>query len=161
MDTRPFNVEHAKAGAPYAMRNGVEVTILKWNGKRNGAELVGIYGDYDSPSYWPIDGHGSFGVYDLVMTPLGYVEGKPVFTGDILISGGDEIEISPQERVFDFMRWPDPKPNYPETNFTDFELSEIYNPDNLQFVGLFNAVRRIANAAIKRAIDDGQVTVKE
>jgi hypothetical protein len=89
--TKPFNVEHAKAGAPYCQRNGLPAWVMRWERQ---SLNYGISGDrrltsgVDSTASWTVKGaqfsDGTKSDNDLVMLPLGYCEGKPVFVGDKL-----------------------------------------------------------------------------
>lgn len=101
-DTRPFNLEHARAGAPICMRNGDPVTILKWDMK-NTFPIVGVISEEGKEwtVTWCRDGSYSKNEEgelpkDLVMLPNGYVDGKPVYVGDTLIcaSAGAQHEYS-------------------------------------------------------------------
>jgi hypothetical protein len=86
--TRPFNMADAKEGAHYCLRNGNKAEVLKWDCNRVYA-LAGVANEEDEACSWT-----SSGKYlsqplqdsqdDLVMTPLGFIEGKPVFTGDVI-----------------------------------------------------------------------------
>lgn len=157
MITRPFNLEDAKAGAPVGYSDNSYCEIIKFDLSRK-PPIIAMKGAHKMIMQHYEDGLNTlWHSGNLVMTPLGYCEGRPVFTGDVLISGGDEVTIGPQERKFDFMRWPDPLRKYPVTSMTDIELSAAFSPDGTGY-GL---LRYFANAAIKRAIDDGSVTIKE
>jgi len=86
--TKPFNAEHAKAGAPYCQRNRLAARIGIWDSANsNGYILVGTLiqrnGD-ESSAAWQANGDCSNNTRDseLVMLPLGYCEGKPVFVGE-------------------------------------------------------------------------------
>ena len=84
--TRPFCLADAKAGAPYCCRDGSAVQVFKWD-CRGRAVLAGIVSawDGDHSALWSDGGDEvDFTEYDLVMLPLGYIDGKPVFVGDRL-----------------------------------------------------------------------------
>lgn len=166
-ETRPFNMEHAKAGAPYACRDGREATVLKWEGRNKRYPLIGVFGANDSPTIWT--GKGMFDAanidtnLDLVMTPLGHIDGRPVFMGDSVISEeGKLVEVvNPGFPRWDKCRWPK---QYPETTMTRSELLETARQAAAQsspFAEHTAVVHRaIANAALRHAIDSGQVVVQ-
>lgn len=166
--TRPFNAEHARAGAPYATRGGLDATILKWDGRSKESPLIGVYGPNDASNDWGFDGFShavghTKNDYDLVMTPLGMIDGKPVFVGDTIKS--TDCMPTPAAVGMNFgngstWRWPAPAPVYPETKMTDEELQIAFNGN--RFSGLFPppfdwCARFLANAALRHAIDAGQL----
>ena len=162
--TKPFNLDHAKAGAPYATRDGQEATILKWDGRhKSGYPLVGVYGIEDQPDSWRIDGF--FGNLvrdhlDLVMTPLGFIDGKPVFVGDELVVKGAATPYTASSRDFKALHnlaWPAPAKAYPETRMTFKEMHTLVNEAAPGHEAEFRA---IANAALRHAIDAGQVVTE-
>lgn len=90
---RPFNLEHAKDGAPYCQRSGRAARIGIWDSNNpDGYTLAGVRTNDDESEYsesW--DSKGKFHLghdsgIDLVMLPIGYCQGKPVHFGDILVS---------------------------------------------------------------------------
>lgn len=83
-DTRPFNIEHARAGAPFCTAGGEKVEIFKWDRKHLLCIIGEIQNDCLNVCGWTADGGNKSMTYDrtLVMTPLGYIDGKPVFVGD-------------------------------------------------------------------------------
>lgn len=172
--TKPFNIEHAKDGAPVGARNGyVTVEILKYGKDR-------IFGtmttDKEESACWSHDGlYGITNVetvLDLVMLPLGYCEDKPVFVGDVLLDPrmkGDEgfTICAGDYGGLHNCKWPKPKAKYPETRmnanqcFNEFQ-SAFPPKATLQITGSTtsatdNAARHLANIAIKDAIKDGDV----
>jgi hypothetical protein len=172
--TRPFNLEHAKAGAPYCCRDGREATVFKWDCRHDEKRLAGIAGPLDVIAAWHASGR--FGdqenetTYDLVMTPLGMVDGKPVFVGDELILDGAKVRACPcnTSPEIECCTWPAPAPVYPETRMSYDEIwEEIRKAVPCQFsIGVSNAgapygpkdvALSIANAALRHAIDAGQV----
>jgi hypothetical protein len=110
--TKEFNVQHAKAGAPYAQRNGLAARIGIWNSNHpNGTMLVGtqtIQG-YEHSCSWEANGNNPNGTKsnDLVMLPLGYCEDKPVFVGDELeqINGDLGWAVGAAFNNFTNLRW--------------------------------------------------------
>jgi chromosome segregation ATPase len=172
--TRPFNAEHAKAGAPVCTRGGAAAQILaNLGGGANGYPVVGVYvlNGRVSTAEWTKDGHfhkrGKISNVDLFMSPLGFVDGRPVFVGDMLCNAdGVMHEVEADDRYFDGMRWPQPaateepaKAVYPEFvgDISILETAYSYVPDNNPHWGV--VLRRVANAAIRHAIDSQQVVV--
>lgn len=167
-DTKPFNLEHAKAGAPYACRDGDAATVMKWDG-RGSQPIVGFYGETDLATTWHTNGRFYItgrdeSAHDLVMTPLGYIDGKPVFVGDELLNAfGVATTAWPG---IDFGRghgwsWPAPAKQYPVSMLSDGEMAAA-------MIGMHPAMnitvgwRAIADRALRHAIDNGQViTMKE
>jgi hypothetical protein len=83
--TKPFDLKAAKAGAPYCCRDGQSATILKWDGRHAGYPLIGIYGEEDATMDWATDGrygNSTRDHLDLVMIPIGFRDGTPVWWGD-------------------------------------------------------------------------------
>lgn len=165
-DTKPFNAEQAKAGAPYRCRDGQEATVLKWDSRQNQYPLHGVCGDADMPSSWTLAGtyydHGELDGYDLVMLPLGYTDGKPVFVGDELVDpSGATFTPGPRDSGhLAGCRWPAPEKQYPVTQLTAAELLQII-ADVKGKGGFAGEARHIANAALRHAIDNGYAATKE
>ncbi len=168
--TKPFNLDHAKAGAPYCCANGDPATILKWDGRGvAGNTLIGCTRAEDHPASWNAEGRYNFALglvgFNLVMLPLGYVEGKPVFwDSEMLHKDGTPVagHVAAHHSAdgFNDYTWPKPAPKYPLSNMTDEELCIAYNDG--KFYGLVPmpfeyGTRFVANAAIARAVLDGQV----
>jgi len=164
---KEFNLEHARAGAPYSLRNGQSATILHFGKER----LIGMHtgtGGAEFEAGWTLDGAHTFpghsGCLDLVMLPLGMCEGKPVWPGDVLVdSEGNKVVAAPHwpESLGDLC-WPKSAPKWPQTSMTAEDLVIAANGGT--FSGLPPppyewALRMAANAAIARAIEDGQVEV--
>jgi hypothetical protein len=154
--TKPFDLEAAKAGAPYCCRDGQAATILKWDGRSADYPLIGVYTEHDDTNSWTMAGgefnSGSASDCDLVMIPLGMCEGKPVWWGDKLLDGrGDEFTAPADNPGLDWSvcTWPKPAPQYPQTRMTNMELSSIFADSGFS--------TRVADAVIARAIEDGDV----
>lgn len=89
--SKPFNLEHAKAGAPVQLQKGTPVRILCFDRAYQGQLPIialandGNVGEYiiERTSDGRYRGYNNPD-YDLVMAPLAVVEGKPVFVGDVL-----------------------------------------------------------------------------
>ena len=114
--TKEFNAEHAKAGAPYCQRNGLAARIGIWDGQGS-AEIIGER--LSKSGSWITESWNAIGetltrvtLADLVMLPLGYCEGKPVFVGDKLkiYRGGKEFIASEEMRFFGDCEWPSTAP---------------------------------------------------
>lgn len=91
--SKPFNLEHAKAGAPVQLRRGEPARILCFDRASVSGVLfpiIALVKDINVGEYIierTSDGKHrgcSKRDYDLVMAPLAVVEGKPVFVGDVL-----------------------------------------------------------------------------
>lgn len=92
-DCRDFHFENAKSGAPYCQRNGLGARIGIWDGKNSECPLFGCYlsvGDKEILTSWTKNGKifedERESIYNLVMLPLGYCQGKPVHVGDVLLN---------------------------------------------------------------------------
>lgn len=124
--TKPFNLEHASAGAPYASADGESATILKWDG-RSEYPLIGVHGEADEPASWTAQGEhlaGSASGADLVMTPLGHIDGKPVFVGDLIVTGSWQMRACPKQLITERCRWPDMRTAEAERLARDLDVAE-------------------------------------
>jgi hypothetical protein len=152
MDTKPFNAEHAKAGAKYGCADGSTADILKYGPTKMWGTITNDEGE-EFAAGWTLDGVKCSGVMSsekrLVMLPLGQIDGKPVWADSKIITQHDcEIEALAwfrQGEPFDGSRWPAPAKQYPQTKMAD---QELYAPDSL---------RATANAALRHACESGQV----
>lgn len=101
MDHKPFNLDHAKAGAPVVTRAGLPVRICCFDVKATHFILLSLVTTKENLEE-PLtsDRHGCElnstypGQDDLLMAPLGYVDGKPVFWGDSIqykLGGEDTV----------------------------------------------------------------------
>jgi hypothetical protein len=156
-ETRPFSILHAKAGAPYACRDGTKAEVLKWDAKGQ-FSLIGFteLGGSETPDNWTAAGcrtvRGEHPL-DLVMIPLGYIEGKPVFTDDKIINPyGDTVSVPAYSRDFENCRWPAPEKQYPTTRMTRRDFSHV-----LAGPADYPRCVLVANAALHHAIDNGHV----
>ena len=119
--TKPFDLNFAKAGAPYAQRRGLPARVIIYDRKcTSGFILIALLtcGDgIENIEALNSDGrlsHTHELPGDLVMLPLGYCEGKPVFVGDSLQNYDKTINtVKPCEHIFDGFKWPSTKPNLP------------------------------------------------
>lgn len=171
---KPFNIEQAKAGAPFGCKNGAKPTVSLW---RHDAMIGYVEGDgYACAMAWDNNGDAKRDEwgrdFDLVMLPLGMCEGKPVFVGDKLHSLHDgeiyEAQIGwYREMDASIWQWPRPEPEYPKTRFTENErreklVSAFPEKAFFQCIDTTNAAldrgtEALATAAIARAIQDGDV----
>lgn len=162
--TKPFDLEHARAGAPYGCRDGGEVEILKWDRKHTFC-IVGLDAQDASVRRWRADGsyNEGFNVFDLVMLPLGFIDGKPVWVGDELQWNVETIKAMPSHKPADLINctWPAPAPVYPETLMTGQDLARVDGSRMFDTVqpSYEREARLIANAALRHAIDAGQVVL--
>lgn len=89
-DCRPFNLEHAKEGAPLILTSGAQVRLVCFNLFRDdNYTLLGIINkehSYETPVFYNKLGHtmGGRGSFSILMAPLAYVENRPVHVGDVL-----------------------------------------------------------------------------
>jgi hypothetical protein len=160
-NTRPFNLEHAKAGAPYSCRDGDVATVLKWDVRNEEYPIVGVVYDTDKLCSWTSAGNHLVNSVphslDLVMLPLGYIDGKPVFVGDDLEFDGKLYLAQPSDKNFSTSRWPSPAKVYPKSKMTMDEINNACSALSPDFY--CHPLRSIANAALRHAIDAGQVVV--
>lgn len=155
--TKPFNFDHAHAGAPYCCASGQKTTILKWDCREENFELTGVYGEFDKTMRWNLSGISTALGMDLVMLPLGVVDGSSVFTGDVLVDINlATVVIRAKQRDFSMLSWPTA---YPTTNMSIGELTSAYFGGGpvVGDCGETKARYRIANDAIRKAIITGRV----
>ena len=169
--TRPFNAEHAKAGAPYCCADGAPAKIEQWQSGIASRMVGAIVRDNNFYSVaWKNDGsllmHEPLDTDCLVMLPLGFVEGKPVFVGDEFIFGSQIITALPRWRQGSLLgcTWPQPatteepaKVSYPVFIGDESILDSAYDNTSPDTKGWSEALIRVANAAIRHAIDSQQV----
>jgi hypothetical protein len=166
--SKPFNMEHARAGAPFCLRGGGPATVLKWDGRRNGEPLIGFRTEQDIPSSWSAGGvyfsDGLEGPDDLVMLPLGLIDGKPVFLGDEVLAAprGEESELTSAFVGMTFpdghaWKWPAPTKVYPEFSGDLDELRQQHNAAIGEEMGW--RLLRVANFALRRAVDSEHVVL--
>lgn len=122
--TKPFDLNSAKAGAPYAQRSGLLARIGIWDKKVEYYKLTGAIQRFEGNELewdccWSIEGKSNFESVqetDLVMLPLGYCEGKPVFVGDELadvIGSKFTLRADSKYSRFDLYKWPRTVPVMP------------------------------------------------
>lgn len=133
---RPFNIEHAKAGAPVVQKNGNTPRIHVFDRKADNEFIIAglaVYSVYEYNEVWNKDGicgHASGSDVNLLMAPLGYCEGDPVHMGDKLLYR-DKIVIADTHAInvdFDAIgyNWPVTGPEMPELNMTIAGIQASY-----------------------------------
>lgn len=159
--SRPFNILDAKAGAPYCCRDGRTAQVLKWDRNVSDYPMMGVVGKSDDPRTWTATGSATYGAHgeeydcDLVMLPLGFIDGKPVFMGDELITRFGDKFVVEAKHIGDLDEentWP---PSYPVTQMRleDFDAAIIASGSKECISA--SAACAIANAALRHAIDNG------
>jgi len=116
---KEFDLNSAKAGAPYAQRNGLAARIGIWD-CTSLYSLVGTIMDKagnERAAQWKSDGVNPLYVSSsLVMLPLGYCEGRPVFVGDELVDvcgTSFKIRVDAKYTRWDVYKWPRTAPVMP------------------------------------------------
>lgn len=138
--------------------------MLKWDCRNTDYPLLGVSGDDDRPETWSANGRFEEDKIDherdLVMLPLGEIDGKPVFVGDAL----NDKEVGtyfaqPTERDFSDCTWPAPARQYPVTGMSARDLADTY-----QFgsdAGQIARWKSLANTVLRHAIDADTVRITE
>jgi hypothetical protein len=118
--TKEFNVEHAKQGAPYCQRNGLAARIGIWDVSSKFYPLSGVRSTSKEEIVcsWTEEGGSTTqgkSCCDLVMLPLGYCEGKPVFVDDELVDHMENERFKATEGMNSFgsCKWPRTAPVMP------------------------------------------------
>lgn len=179
--TRPFNLDHAMAGAPistaergparfvaYSEEADVSccVVVLDYRGIVGTRRKSGRVNETDA-----VDNP-----FDLVMVPLGYIDDRPVFVGDkFLWPVSHEPRIASPDMAggdWSACRWPAPAKVYPETRMTEKERWGSIRAAGIENFNIgtgraegdeylkhtpADITAAIANAALRHAIDAGQV----
>jgi len=168
--TRPFNLEHARAGAPVAFGNAEAAEILKWD-LPGGYPILALRGDLKRVERIGANGMCSDQLIgeNLVMVPLGQTaDDTPVFVGDRLEQRDRHNEAwilrdaQPMDRDFATSRWPAPAKDYPVTTMRHDEMFDIYCND-LRGRGYIpigaesHGLEAVTNAGLRHAIEAGQV----
>lgn len=166
--TRPFDLTDAKAGAPYFTVEGYEARIDRFDGRDIYNPLTGVVGGLDYATMWNSRGMNRDNPeFNLVMTPLGYIDGKPVFVGDEYERdcGGTwaTVQAKPTPLEFTHCRWPAPARQYPVTRMRDHEVANAINSElgGVVTEGALRTGFRLAAAVLKHAIDEDQVRITE
>ena len=164
--SKPFDLAHAKAGAKVCCRDGVEANVSKWDRRVPKYVIGGYVGPNDAPAQWKACGRFSdskFDNFDLVMPPLGYTDdGKPVWTGDMLLAPGQRAphSVAPTHRTFVGCTWPAPAKVYPDSQIDWANYADAVRKAGSESISIGSAIA-IANTAIRHAIDAGQVILPE
>lgn len=159
---RPFNLEHAKAGAPVRLSDGTEsVRIICFDMSHQAGypivALIGIDGNNEYISTFDSNGNACGPGPALAMKPLGTCQGREVHWGDKLVDAAGTVMVGNDwtQEDFDQCTW---ARNYPTTRMTTDEINEVFDRSHnmLQKTILpAESCRAIANAAIKHGIDNG------
>lgn len=160
-NTKPFDINQARAGAPVGCeteRNKIE--IFKYTDHSIFGSIR--YGDEEEVvTSWDINGKNDPCLKsDLVMLPLGYCDGKPVFVGDHLydLTGRGFLADASDTGSYEVCIWPKSEPKYPETRMKYHELQKVIDDNPRLSAGPL--AEKIANEAIRRAISDADVFTK-
>jgi hypothetical protein len=145
---RIFDVDQAKAGAPYGLwLHQGNATIHHYDERY----IIGMIdlGGGAVPASWNLKGEGS---HPLCMLPIATCQDKPVYVGDTLYDANGErfeVEVGHTASMLKECSWDAPVKKV-ETRMTDIELGQAYNNNG-------STLKAVANAAIARAIADGDV----
>lgn len=163
--SKPFELAHAAAGALIANRHGDEAFFVAHVPEAVSQSRIivrfksGEIGTRrESGKHYEGDQvHG-----DLVMLPLGLIDGKPVFVGDELLTPtGTKWTATPlcrADRSFGDCRWPAPEKVYPKTQMDQTELADAaLHSGHETMVCTGGQLYAIANAALRHACEAGQV----
>lgn len=170
--TKEFNLMYAKAGAPVGTADGCDVEPLRWLADT----MVGIVtteagaqypGEWDESGEYVSTPMGRERMR-LVMLPLGECEGKPVFSGDTLCdysydssSGDSSFMVSALAREFGRYGWPRVDDGYPKTTLSPDDLLQIFSDGPSGHRGAGLSCECVANAALKHAVETGQLVPAE
>lgn len=164
--SKPFNLADAKAGHPVAIANAIPgaaglnntVPAKILTADLNNAWRVVVsyfHGEDERVVKFLADGTNPKGEENintrahLVMGPIGTIDGKPVYPGDMITLGGLAFHAPYDVPVPSEAKWPR---QYPETQMPGVDLCIVYASFNGdQYESLF----AVANAAIRHGIDNG------
>jgi hypothetical protein len=169
-ESRPFNLEHARAGAPFCCASGEKVEVLKWDHRdRSCCNILGLIQTQEEDVLMKWDVNGAMPAYysraeerTLVMTPLGHIDGKPVFVGDELVDKKDGSRVTARptwgEMNPELWAWPAPAKQYPVTGMKDGEMLRAWREVDQGDVRM-SSLQHFANAALRHAVDNGQLVL--
>lgn len=173
--SKPFDLDHARAGALYGCKDGQHAEILKWDCKHPHYPLIGVICEngFHYPESWTASGTQANDEEierrtgcDLVMLPLGLIDGKPVYVGDAFLWHDGTPNVATAEMAGgDWGRcaWPAPAKVYPVTTMIEDDIISAYysggpvNGHKEETQAFF----RIANAALRHEIDAGTLVTAE
>lgn len=133
-ETRPYSHADATQGAPYGARSEeYDAMVLH----AEGTQLLGATrkkGGSWLPTEWTRDGmvrsEPAEHPRDVVMLPLGMVEGKPFFVGDRIVGNTGEsfiAEPSDMGGTHKTWKWPKPAQNWPKSSMTADQLKRAFH----------------------------------
>lgn len=165
LESQPINLAHVQAGAPIRTRNedAAEFVAFVKNAIKSEQLVVMVQGRIETRFETGLHYDDHYSLNDVVMAPLGWVDAKPVYTGDHLVPISDpstdqKFYAGPKDRgPFTGWRWPEPELTmvYPVTACPVDVLAMKHN----SYQTFSKSLQAVANAAIKHAIDSGQVVL--
>lgn len=116
---RPFDPALGRQGAPIMTKEGQAVRVICWDRNNHGYCVVGLLPDVagdERVGCWDVHGDGSpaYKVPELVMAPVGWCEGRPLFCGDVLYLKDETstefmvLSHHAKDFTFDNMAWTKP-----------------------------------------------------
>ena len=153
-NTKSFSLDAAIAGHPLITRAGQPAKFIAYVPDAVEDEQLITLVDGRTRLHYSYGASDGSMAFDLFLAPLGYCEGKPVFSGDVLYSCGEFIVQLGIHYEFVKCKWPSKSPVV-ETRISANELRNVYNYDLGGPVD--KALTAVANKAIERAIADGDV----
>lgn len=166
--TRPYNQEHARAGAQVRLQLDprYKVEHLAWS-DRKAVGIVRSPTEIFAGEWYANTGHAIDPMlrpgWDLVMAPLAIVQARPVFVGDELaLPNGELFIVSPQllAQYDPGWTWPKPKAKWPTTSLTPDELSKIDDVTAMKEMPVGGAYVYLANAIIAHECEAGNLVPK-
>lgn len=164
--SKPFDLAAAHSGAPFSGENGEAMRVLIWDRKHPTHPIIAIEerGEQEAVAFranGASDARESLGIVrNLVMLPLGLIDGKPVFVGDDLVwepSGKKVIATIALKHDYEWegLRWPVPAKVYPKTRMT---FEQLCGAGSMSLISTNSiGVRELADAALRHAVNAGQV----
>lgn len=155
---KPFNLADAKAGHPVQTRDGQPAAILKFGArncsKYNHFGVATLLNLEEVPAQWNDDGKAwSGGDEDLVMAPIGTIDNKPVYPGDMISVRGGEPFPAPYGPGAPMVEWD--RASWPVVRpVTQMTLGELHAAET-SVPGVRSSVYAVANAAIAHGIEHG------
>lgn len=128
---KAFNLDDAKNGAPFKTRDSQTVTVIEWDGKNADWPILAYYGASNKVGQWNARGDclnctPSISPVVLVMVPLGFIGGDPVYTGDLIKNAGVTIHADPKMRDFSAYHWPSGKGQTTTLPLFEHNLTQVY-----------------------------------